>query len=241
MDYKITLDSFEGPLDLLLNLIEKAKIDIYDIPINIITRQYMDHLYEMEELNLEITSEFILMASTLLQIKSRMLLPKNPTDDEKESEDDPREELVLRLLAYKKYKEASERLRQFEKRESKAFYKPREDLSDYEEELDMGPLDLKLIIKSINNIINKRGINEKIIDIHEIEKEEYTVRECTQIIVDRLEDYSSFSFTELLNEKSTKGEIVAYFLSVLELIKLKVIDVEQDENFSDLIIIKRNR
>ncbi len=240
MNYKIMIDSFEGPMDLLLNLIEKSKIDIYDIPINTITEQYMDYIYNMEELNLEITSEFILMASTLLQIKSKMLLPKESTDEE-EVEEDPREQLVLRLLAYKKYRKASEQLRKHEIIESKAFYKPKEDLSVYEEELDMENIDLSAIIKSINNIISRKGIKEKIIDIQEIEKEEYTVRECTNTIVDRLKEKSRFSFSELLNIKTTRGEIVAYFLSVLELIKLKIINIKQEKNFSDLIIIKRDR
>lgn len=240
MNYKIMIDSFEGPMDLLLNLIEKSKIDIYDIPINTITEQYIDYIYNMEELNLEITSEFILMASTLLQIKSKMLLPKESTDEE-EIEEDPREELVLRLLAYKKYRKASEQLRKHEIIESKAFYKPKEDLSVYEEELDMENIDLSSIIKSINNIITRKGIKEKIIDIQEIEKEEYTVRECTNIIVDKLKEKSRFSFNELLNIKTTRSEIVAYFLSVLELIKLKTINIKQEKNFSDLIIIKRDR
>ena len=239
MDYRIILESFEGPLDLLLNLIEKAKIDIYDIPINIITEQYMDYLYEMEELNLEIASEFILMASTLLQIKSKMLLPESI--GEEESEEDPREELVLRLLTYKKYKEVANELRQYEKEELKAYYKPREDLSIFEknETIDLGPLDIKLIVKSINNIINKRGIKEKIVDIHEIDKDEYTVKDCTVNIVSRLKKNKKILFTELLNEKSTRSEIVAYFLSILELIKLKVVNVEQNKNFSDLIIMER--
>lgn len=238
MDYKIKLDSFEGPLDLLLNLIDKAKIDIYDIPITLVTQQYMEYIYEMEDLNLEIASEFILMASTLLQIKSKMLLPEEPKDDCEDIED-PREELVLKLLSYKKYKEISKNLRHNESIGLKAFYKPREDLSIYEEEvLDLGPLDLNLIVKSINRIIAKRGLTEEEINIHEIARDEYSIKECSEDIIDLLSNHKNIKFTDLLREKSTPNEIVTYFLSVLELVKLKFISVKQDDNFEDLIITK---
>lgn len=238
MDYKIRLDSFEGPLDLLLNLIEKAKINIYDIPISEITQQYIEYIYEIEDLNLEIASEFILMASTLLQIKSKMLLPEESKSDDEENLD-PRDELVLRLLSYKKYKEAAKSLRHNESIELKAYYKPREDLSIYDEkQLDLGPLDLNLIVKSINKIIAKRGIKEESIDIHQIQKDEYSVKECSDNIIDILKGYKSIRFTDLLKEESSKSEIVAYFLSVLELIKLQLICVKQDNNFTDLIITK---
>lgn len=239
MDYKIRLDSFEGPLDLLLNLIEKAKIDIYDIPISEITEQYIEYIYEMEDLNLEVASEFILMASTLLQIKSKMLLPEEPKDEEDEEDIDPRDELVLRLLEYKKYKEAAESLRHSESIELKAYYKPQEDLSIFEEEqLELGPLNLNLIVRSINNIIKQRGRSEEQIDIHQIHKDEYSIKDCSDNIINMLAEYRKFKFTDLLNKECTRSEIVAYFLSILELMKLKLIWVKQNESFTDLIITK---
>lgn len=239
MDYKIKLDSFEGPLDLLLNLIEKARIDIYDIPITVITQQYLEYIYEMEDLNLEIASEFILMASTLLQIKSKMLLPQEVSIEEDIEIVDPREELVLRLLAYKKYKEAAIHLQRSEHIESKAYYKPQEDLFIYEDEdVDLGPLDLNLIVKAINKIIVERGKKSEKIDVHQIKKDEYSIKECSNNVINILQEYKQIKFTDLLKEESTKAEIVAYFLSILELMKLKLIFVKQNNNFTDLIITK---
>src|SRR5690625_2831358 len=132
MDYKIKLDGYEGPLDLLIDLIEKEEVDIYDIPINKITKQYFAYIYDMEELNLEIASEFLIMAANLLQIKSKMLLPKEKKIVEgEEVEIDPREELVKRILAYKQFKLAAEELKELGNLELKAYYKPMEDLTEF--------------------------------------------------------------------------------------------------------------
>lgn len=239
MDYKIVVDVFEGPMDLLLNLIEKAEVDIYDIPINLITEQYMDYIYEMEELNLEVASEFLVMASTLLEVKSKMLLPKDKIIEEGiEIELDPREELVKRLIEYKMYKEAADRLRDQEDIELLAYYKPREDLSEFvnvEENFEI--MDLNLLVKSLYNIIINRG--SKNIDISEIHREEYTMEFCIEEIEDKLKSVDHIKFTELLRRTCSREEIITYFLSVLELIRLKSIYIKQDELFSDIIISKR--
>jgi segregation and condensation protein A len=125
MSYNFKLQVFEGPLDLLLHLIQKQEIDIYDIPVAEITDQYLSHLWAMEQLDLEVTSEFLVMAATLLSIKAKMLLPKPPLQDENAEETiDPREELVLRLLEYKRYKEAAEKFRQMEKEQSRVLFSP---------------------------------------------------------------------------------------------------------------------
>lgn len=239
MKYEVILESFEGPLDLLLKLIGKAQVDIYDIPINMITNQYMEHIYTMEDLNLDVASEFILMAASLIEIKSKMLLPKNILQDEEE--EDPREELVLRLLEYKKYKDAAERLREKELHEIKAYYKPMEDLSIYEEEqeeFDLGGLDLDLLVKSVKNIIEERGLEETEISYSEIYKDEYSVKECCANIVDRLDGTRRIYFTDLFLGRVSKNKIVTYFLSILELTKLKIIAISQNEDFSDIIIEK---
>lgn len=239
MEYKIVVDVFEGPMDLLLNLIEKAEVDIYDIPINLITQQYMDYIYEMEELNLEVASEFLVMASTLLEIKSKMLLPKEKIIEEGiEIELDPREELVKRLIEYKMFKEAAEKLRDSEDIEILAYYKPREDLSEYvniEENLEI--MDLNLLVKSLYNILTNRG--HKNIDISEIHREEYTLEYCIEEIEDKIRNTNKFKFTDLLSITCSREEIITYFLSILELIKLKKIYIKQDEVFSDIIISKR--
>lgn len=240
MEYRIVVDAYEGPLDLLLSLIKQAEIDIYDIPINVITEQFLDYIAQMEDLNLDVTSEFLVMASTLLEIKSKMLLPKEKIiQDGIEVEVDPREELVKRLLEYKLYKEAAENLKASEAIESKAYYKPQEDLSEYTNDDDLfGELDLDSLVKAISNIIYRKGINSNLIDIGEITREEYTLDMCIENIRFKLKSFFRIKFTDLINY-STKEEIITYFLSLLELTRLKEVFVYQNEAFSDIIIEKR--
>ena len=238
MEYEIKLESFEGPLDLLLNLISKTKIDIYDIPIHIITEQYMKYIYDLEELNLEIASDFLVMASTLLEIKSKMLLPKEKVVfDGEEFELDPREELVRRILEYKKFKEAADILKDFKEEKSKTYYKLPEDLSFYEDDtIDFDSFDLNLLVNSLNKILIKRNIKEDEIDLEEIHREEYTISDCKRNILDKLNRLSSISFADLIDIDARKNEIIAYFLSLLELIRMKEVTVKQDGIFSELII-----
>lgn len=241
MEYKIILDAFEGPMDLLLHLIDKAEIDIYDIPINIIAEQFIKYIRGMEELNLEVTSEFLLMAATLLEIKSKMLLPKktNLLEGQMEMEEvDPRAELVRRIVEYKKYKEAAEELRNFESIYSKMFFKPKEEIIDYvEDEIELTGLNIDMLLKSLNKIIknNEKKINT--LDISFIQREEYTLEGCIEDIKSRLDTKEKIKFSELLNSDATRSEIVVYFLSLLELIRMKYINIYQEEDFSDLLII----
>ncbi|HZJ99308.1 MAG TPA: segregation/condensation protein A, partial [Tissierellaceae bacterium] len=209
MEYKVVLDSFQGPLDILLNLIEKAKIDIYDIPINIITEQYLDYISQMEEFDLELTSEFLLMASTLLQIKSKMLLPSTKDDDEDET--DPREELVLRLLAYKQYKEVASKLREYEEAGLKSFYKPQEDLTQFvdDDDFELGPLNIDSLFKALNKILERRARNLTSLNLEEITRDEFTIEECSESILQQLEFNKKIKFSELLHENSSKYEIVS--------------------------------
>ena len=243
MDYKIEIDAFQGPMDLLLHLIEKAQIDIYDIPINDITDQFIQYVYQMGELNLEIASDFLLMAATLIEIKSKMLLPnENRSNDlQLEMEElDPRVELVRRLVEYKRYKNVSEELRIFEKLQSQVYYKPREDLFEYEDqEMHIEGLDPDTLLKSIIKIIGRKRKSEMSLSINEIQREEYTLEACIGNIRELLEDNPRLKFSDLIDINITKKEIIVYFLSILELIRMKVINVDQKEDFSDLIISKR--
>ena len=239
MDYKVKVATYEGPMDLLLNLIKDNKLDIYDIPINLITSQFLDYIKKLEEQRLEITGDFLMMASTLLEIKSKMLLPKEKiiTDDE-EVEIDPREELVRRLEEYKLYKEVSEELRRTEIYGLKTHFKAKEELIFEEEELNLGNLDLKQLVKCINNLMRKNNIKDEY-EFELVSRERYSIEECQTKIKLNLETKNKFKFTEIMTYPITKGEIIAYFLSVLELIRQKFILVEQNEAFSDLLIIKR--
>lgn len=241
MEYKIVLDSYEGPLDLLLNLIEKSKIDIYDIPINIITEQYLEYIDGMEKFDLEITSDFLVMAATLLQIKSKLLLPKVIHTDEEEEEEDPRDELVRRLLAYKKYKEVASELRLYEDLGIKSFIKPQEDLTQFEDdEIQIGPFDVDSLLKTLSKMLDRRGLKSEVLSLEEIRRDEFTIKDCTENILERLLVNKKIRFSQLLNDSSTRNEIVAYFLSLLELMRFRNIFVKQDEAFSDLIIIKND-
>ena len=241
--YKIMIDAFEGPMDLLLHLIDKAQIDIYDIPINHITEQFIQYIYHMEELNLDIASDFLVMAATLVEIKSKLLLPYEKQDSSLQlemEELDPRAELVRRLVEYKKYKAVSEELRLFEDVQSKIYYKPREDLFNYDEnEFELEGLDINLLLKSISKIIKKRSKSDRVLTINEIQRDEYTLEQCIKDIQNILKIELRLKFSNLIDENSTRKEIIVCFLSILELIRMKEIKVIQEEDFSDLIIIRR--
>lgn len=243
MDYKIEIDVFEGPMDLLLHLIDKAEIDIYDIPISLIAEQFIQYIRQIEELNLEVASEFLVMAATLLEIKSKLLLPsrENFADAQLEMEEiDPRAELVRRLVEYKKYKNIVEDLKTLETTQSKVYYKPKEDLIDFEDEkFELESLNIDLLLKSLSNIIEKRNKENRILDISEIQRDEYTLEECIKNIKQKLKLDNILKFNSLLGKDSTRKEIITYFLSILELISMKYIYVNQEEDFSDLIISRR--
>ena len=242
MKYKVILETFEGPMDLLLHLIEKAQIDIYDIPINEITEQYISYITKMEELDLEVTSEFLVMAATLLEIKSKLLLPqiKNEDGDEqlKMEEMDPRLELVEKLVEYKKYKLASTKFRDLENIQSKVYYKPQEDLSYFaDEENNLEQMDLQELVKVFSNLLAKKKKMDVSFKINEIQKEEYTLDECIAKIKKALQEKKNIKFSTLLGESPNRREIVVTFLSLLELIRTKNIRIYQKDNFSDIIII----
>lgn len=243
MDYKIVIDAFEGPMDLLIHLIDKAEIDIYDIPISLIAEQFVEYIRQMEELNLEVTGEFLVMAATLLEIKSKLLLPNKTISEDMQlelEEIDPRVELVRKLVEYKKYKNAANELKTLENIYSKVYYKPKEDLIELEsEDFQLEGLNIEVLLKSINNIIKKRNKTTLSLDIGEIQREEYTLEECMKNIRSNIAVGGVLKFSSLIDEDSTKSQIITYFLSVLELIRLKYINVFQEEDFSDLVISRR--
>ncbi|MGF7057038.1 segregation and condensation protein A [Brassicibacter mesophilus] len=243
MDYKIVLESFEGPLDLLFHLIEKEKVDIYDIPIAKITDQYISYIKSMQEIDLDITSEFLVMAANLLEIKSKMLLPskKDIEGEQLEIEDvDPREELVRRLLEYKKFKMAAEELKSKGDIRSKIYFKPKEELDDFvqqDDNFELDGLELKELIKVYNKVIVRCLEYEKKINVTEIQRDEITIEESMANITTIIKDKKTIEFEELFEGIFTRSRIVVTFLSILELIKLKIIKVVQDKNFEEITII----
>lgn len=241
MEYKVVLEAFEGPLDLLLHLIEKEKVDIYDIPIAKITDQYIEYINNMESVDLNMTSEFLLMAATLLEIKSKMLLPSNSSDDEEQlefEEVDPREELVRKLLEYKKYKIAAEKLKMRADVYSRVFFKRKEELEEFlgQDSLEIEKLDFKDLLLAYLNLLNKSNINLEEIKLTEIQRDEITIEECMKNLENIIREKKKVKFEELFNEKISKIKIVVTFLAILELAKLKIIKIAQENNFGEIII-----
>ena len=235
-DHSVSLPVFEGPLDLLLFLIRKSEIDIYDIPIARITNQYLDILRSMEHQKLEVAGEFFVMAATLMQIKSRMLLPKDeqlPGIAEEEEEDiDPRWELVQQLIEYKKFKDAAGRLGELMDEAQNILY--REYFSKAEEKVErpLHPSDAITLWNVFNQVL--RRLSEKII-IGQIHDETITVSERMEDILVILKDRPTFRFTELIQGPVSVHFVVSTFLAMLELTRLRRIDLHQDEAFTDIV------
>lgn len=240
----IKLQVFEGPLDLLLHLIDKNKINIYDIPIVSITEQYLQYLRSMQELNMDIMSEFLVMAATLIQIKAKMLLPKEEKEEEEE-EGDPREELVKRLLEYKMYQYAAEELKELQVDASKMLYKqptiPKEVLV-YEEPIDLKELVDGLTLTKLHEIFQSvmKRQKEKIDPIRsrfgKIEKEEISVEEKMETIRELMRGLSRIRFRALLEVQASKVQVVVTFLAILELMKMGALIVRQEQLFGDIIL-----
>lgn len=237
MDYNIIVPTYEGPMDLLLDLIHKNEIDIYDIPIFQITEQFMRYLEQASEINLELTSDFLLMASTLLEIKSKMLIPKVVfQEDEMEiDEEDPRQELVEKILEYQKYKNISELLRQSEEYEKKAYYKMREELIVMQEIDLLGNCDINKLSKTFLNILNRTHSKPMV----SISRDTFSIEEGMNHIRHKLLFKGEFLFTQLFCANVTKLEMITYFLALLELIKIGFVQAKQENSGQDILIFQK--
>lgn len=236
--YAIKLDNFEGPLDLLCHLVDKNKMDINQIKISEITDQYIDYINKMQELNLDVTSEFILMASTLLFIKSKSLLPKQVEDEAELTE----EELVHRIIEYKKYKEISKKLKELYQVYSKRFYKVPDKIELPARKLEQN-YSKDLIEQSYKNLLekNKSKINKNAINIEKIAiTETVTVTSKVKDIFKELVKKHKFIFSKLCTSKKyTKLETVTAFSGVLELSRRNKIITNQEKNFGDILVEKK--
>jgi|WetSurMetagenome_2_1015567.scaffolds.fasta_scaffold00068_56 segregation and condensation protein A len=234
--YNVKVPVFEGPLDLLLHLIKENKIDIYDIPISKITSQYLDYLELMQELNLEIAAEFLVIAATLIYIKSRMLLPKDEIIQEGEVED-PRAGLVQRLLEYQAFKDASVELRKREDIWSGAFERPAVELdkSQLDTELYLFEVNLFDLVGVLNKILSKAPPEEV-----RITKEALTVKDRIAAIIDRLEQEKTVRFESLFEEDDRRVKIIVTFLAMLEIMRLGIARVFQDSQFGAIWIIRQD-
>lgn len=238
--YAIKLDNFEGPLDLLCHLVDKNKMDINQIKISEITDQYIDYINKMQELNLDVTSEFILMASTLLFIKSKSLLPKQVEDEAELTE----EELVHRIIEYKKYKEISKKLKELYQVYSKRFYKVPDKIELPARKLEQN-YSKDLIEQSYNNLLekNKSKINKNAINIEKIAIiETVTVTSKVKDIFKELIKKPRFIFSKLCSAKKyTRLETVTAFSGILELTRRNKIKAQQERNFGDIIVEKASK
>ena len=243
MSITVKLQAFEGPLDLLLHLIEKNKVNIYDIPIVEITEQYLDYIREMEKQDLNIVSEFLVMAATLIDIKCKMLLPKEINDEGEEV--DPRAELVEQLLEYKMYKFMAYELKDRQLDAGKSLYKNPtipEEVLNYVEPVNIEELLSDITLRKLNSIfktVMKRQ-EDRIDPIRSqygnIEKEDVSIEEKLIDVEQFVLEHKEFTFRELLNKQSTKMEIVVTFMVVLEMMKSGKIKILQEETFGEIYI-----
>ena len=236
-EYKVRLEIFEGPLDLLLYLIKKEELDIYDIPIERITQQYLEYLELMRLLDLEIAGEFLVMAATLMYIKSRTLLPEDQriAEDVEEGED-PRWELVRQLVEYKKFKDAAEQLAAREVQRQDIFARtPADPKLPVEPSLAMGEVSLFDLINAFNEVLKRATKRE---DFREILDEHFTVAEKIEMILRRIAQSARLAFQELFDQAASRTEIVVTFLAVLELIRLQQIAVRQLQPFAEIEIVR---
>ncbi len=236
--YSIKLDAFEGPLDLLLHLIRKNEVDIYDIPIALITRQYLDYLKLMKELNLDLAGDFLVMASTLLQIKSRMLLPTpEPEEGEGEEQEDPRAELVRRLIEYQRYRDAGLELGTRELLGREVFARPCADGCCLEGFVvsDDGPLELDLF--ELSEAFNRLLARIPTARAHEVAGQDtLSIVDAINEILSRLDGHESIEFESLFQDDISRERMIVTFLALLELCRIKLLKVLQNNRYGTIHI-----
>lgn len=232
--YKIKLSHFEGPLDLLLFFIRRDELDIYDIPISRITKEFMEYLHLLEQLDLEVAGDFILMAATLMQIKVKMLLPREV--DAKGEEIDPRADLVKALLEYKRYKEVSEEMGFLEATQRKYSYR-----ENFESDFKETATDYTALLKNITLYDLLKAIKNVLLDkpkepVHQIKKFNVTIEEQMDFITERLKINNEINFVELISEMKEKLRIIVTFIAALEMIKMGRLGLRETKKFNEFTI-----
>lgn len=242
MTVLVNISNYEGPMDVLIDLIRKKKMDIYNIEIHVLCDDFIEHIEHMEQLNMEVTSDFINMAALLLKIKSSTLLPEPETEEEGLEEEDPRDELVERILAYEQMKQKAAILEQYADYEKRAFYKKQEDFSDFKPEELLKNSSAEDLFRSFQNIMQiyerHREAEE---DLEEIPTREFTFQEARKVLYEKIYDQEEFLFSSLIFEDTTKDELITYFLTILELMKNQMIVAHQINDQNDIVIkVRRN-
>ncbi len=242
----VVLPSFEGPLELLLHLLEKNDIDIYDIPIHIVTDQFLSYIEQRSDSQIDDMSEFIVMAAHLLEIKSKMLLPIHSTtdDDDLISEDDPRYDLVQRLLQYKRYKQAAEQLKLQHAAHSGIRMQRINEVerfkTAFDPETDTDNIDISLLVNALNDVINRIPVYDRTRQhyFENLVRDYYTIEQKLIYIKERFNNKARWSFNELVAEAHDKMEVVVIFLALLEFLRDNHALIYQSESFSEIIIEK---
>ena len=236
----ISLKQFEGPLDLLLHLISRAKVDIKDIFVSEITEQYLASLEGIDELDMDTASEFLTMAATLLEIKSRALLPR-PPEPEEEGEETPEQALIRRLEEYKLYKESAGRMREFERAAMQAFSKLPEEYPLPPQPIELTGLSLDGLVRALERILARQAQeDEPGRVIRAITRDRFTVEQCVFNLTARLRK-GPVLFTQMLSTQVTRDEIVTYFMAMLELIRLGRLHAQQEQVFDDILLLPGRR
>ena len=234
VDYKVKLEVFEGPLDLLLYLIKQDEIDIYDISLERITSQYLEYLQAFKELNIELAGEFIVMAANLIYLKSRSLLPRDQQPPEEDaSEDDPRWELIRQLIEYKKFKEAASELNLRALEQERIFVRETALTSAIQEPLRLGEVGIFQLIGAFQTVIKRIEARQ---DVQEIFSERFTVSEKIDSILQRIATGNRFRFSDLFGGAASRVEVVVTFLALLELIRLRQVRAVQKNVFKEIEI-----
>lgn len=233
MDYNVKINEFEGPLDLLLHLIKKSNISIYDISITEITKQYLDYINEMKNLNINVASSYLVMASELLELKSKSLLPSNDEEDNEE-EENPKEKLIQRLIEYQKYKEITNTFKELETKRADIYTKLPESIYSYiEEENTTNKSDINALLESFQLFLERQKFVQPMTT--KVTNKEYSVKERTREIKEILLKEHKVKFTKLFSEFK-KDYIIVTFLSILEMAKDNTLKINQDHNFEEITI-----
>lgn len=237
MNYVVNIPEFEGPLDLLLHLIKQDDIDIFDISINRITKQYLDYLNLMEEMNLDIASEYLIMASELIEIKANSLLPVNSDNEDDDYEENSKEKLIERLLEYEKYKNMTSTFQELESIRKEVYTRTSDEILAYktEENIDYG-VNIDDLINAFQKFLDRKELDKPLNT--KIEKKEYSVGRRCQEIRNLIKSKKEVSFNDLF-DVITKDYIVVTFLAILSMSKRQEIDIKQDNNFNNIIIISK--
>ena len=240
MNYTVKLDIFEGPLDLLLYLIRKNEVDIYDIPIALITEQYLEYLDLMTVLNLDVAGDFLVMAATLAKIKSKMLLPPSPDSEEGEEEGDPRAELMEHLLEYQQYKEVADQLKNRELLEKDIFTRIQleEEITALDKDSTVIEASLFDLVDALKKVMDRKDLPGNLI---EVAVEKISVRDKIGELLSTVKENQQLIFQSLFDGLSTKYEVIVTFLALLELIRLRAIKVFQVHPHGEIRIIALER